>query len=435
MAATPVAGPGRSEPPRRFGPCPRSRAHRDGVPRLKTLFVSPDFKPDPGGIAELYLNLLSRFPPGSVEVSTVRAPAGWRDDFPFPIRRLPFGFRESARLQNVVRWTLRARRHAREAGARLVQVGTLRPAGPIGAWLERLDGLPYVLYAHGKDVLKERRKVGRSAVYRTAARDVLRRASAVVANSRFTADLVRDLARAAGAPEAADRVRVVHPGADPARFHPGDAGVAALRARLGLGGARVALTVGRLESRKGVDRALDAVAALAPELPDLVYVVAGEGPGRAALEARSSAGDLAGRVRFVGYLPDAELPACYRMADVFLLPSRCDGADEVEGFGIALSEASASGLPVIGGRAGGVPEAVIEGETGLLVDPDDPREIAGALRTILSEATLAERFGAAGRAAVQRYFNWDRAAADAWAIAREAAEGRSRAAARRSAAS
>jgi phosphatidylinositol alpha-1,6-mannosyltransferase len=402
---------------------------------LNTLFVSPDFKPDPGGIAELHLNLLTRFPSGSVEVSTVRAPPGWRDDFPFRVRRLPFGFRESSRLQNVARWTLEARRRARAIDARVLQIGTLRPCGPVGAWVQRLDRRPYVLYAHGNDVLKERRKVGRSALYRTTARDVLGRASAVIANSAFTAALVRDLSLAAGAPEAAERVRVVHPGADPARFHPGDAGVAALRARLGLEGARVALTVARLEARKGIDRALEAVAALAATFPDLVYVVVGEGPRRAALEARAGAPDLSGRVHFVGRAADGELPALYRMADVFLLPSRREGAEDVEGFGLALSEASASGLPVIGGRAGGVPEAVLEGETGLLVTPEDPREIAGALRALLADPPLAARLGAGGRAAVQRYFNWDRAAAEAWAIAREAADGRPSVAARRSAAS
>lgn len=402
---------------------------------MRTLFVTPDFKPDPGGIAELYLNLLSRFPPGSVEVSTVRAPAGWRDAFPFPVHRMPFGFRESSRLQNVVRWTLSTRRLARRSEARVLQIGTLRPAGPIGAWVRRLDALPYVLYVHGKDVLKERRKVGRSALYRVAARDVLGQAGAVIANSRFTADLVLDLTRATGAPETGERVRVVHPGADPARFHPGLEGVAALRARLGLEGARVALTVGRLEPRKGIDRTLEAVATLAAEFPELVYVVVGEGTQRAALEARAAAPDLAGRVRFVGHLTDGDLPSCYRLAELFLLPSRHTRGDEVEGFGIALTEASASGLPVIGGRAAGVPEAVIEGQTGLLVDPEDPRAIADAARAILTDATLAARLGAAGREMVQRYLNWDRAAGEAWSVVREVAEARPRPAARRNAAS
>lgn len=387
---------------------------------MRTLFVSPDFKPARGGIAELYSNLLSRFPAESVEVSTVRAPPEWRDDFPFPVLRQPFGFRESSRFQNLLRWAVRLRRLARERSYHAIQIGTLRPAGPIGAWLHRFEGLPYVIYVHGKDVLKEHGKVERSRLYRRSARDVLRRAGAIIANSRFTAELACDLARAAGAPETLERVRVVHPGADPMRFHPGDDGVHELRRRLGLQQERVVLTLARLQPRKGVDRTLEALTTLA-EFPDLVYVVAGSGSMAGELERRAVALGLGGRVRFQDDVADADLPAYYRMADVFLLPSRREPGDEVEGFGIVLSEAGASGIPVVGGRSGGVPEAVIEGETGLLVDPEDPRAIAAALHRLLLDRPLAERLGRGGRVAVERYFNWDRAAAQAWQVVCEVA--------------
>jgi phosphatidylinositol alpha-1,6-mannosyltransferase len=196
----------------------------------------------------------------------------------------------------------------------------------------------------------------------------------------------------------------------------------------------VALSVGRLEPRKGIDGALEAVAALAGEAPDLIYLVVGEGSQRPALEARARRADLAGRVRFVGHVSDDELPAFYRLAEVFLLPGRREEPDEVEGFGIALCEAAASGLPVIGGASGGIPEAMEAGRTGLLVDGRDPRSIAAALLALLADRELAERLGCAGREAVLRYLNWDRAASEAWAIVREAG-GRPRAAASRKAAS
>jgi len=195
------------------------------------------------------------------------------------------------------------------------------------------------------------------------------------------------------------------------------------------------LTVARLEPRKGIDGALEAVASLAGEIPDLVYVVAGDGPQRTALAARAAAPDLAPRVRLLGHVADHELPALYRLAEVFLLAARREGSDDVEGFGIALCEAAASGLPVVGGDSGGVPEAMAAGETGLLVDGRDPREIAGALRALLTDRALAERLGRAGREAVLSYFNWDRAAAEAWSIVREAGGSRPRRAARRNAAS
>ncbi|HEY7530520.1 MAG TPA: glycosyltransferase family 4 protein [Gemmatimonadota bacterium] len=407
---------------------------------LRSLFVTPDFKPDRGGIAELYLNLLLRFPPGSVEVSTVAAPswaraAGWRDDVPFPVRRERFGFREARRLQTVAAWARSARRRVRAGGHAVVQVGTLRPATPIGAWVRRTEGVPFVVYVHGKDVLHETAKVERSRLYRAAARPALGAASAWIANSRFTAGLVAELGAAAGLPDLAERVRVVRPGADPARFRPAggapDAGrslpdaaglrAAELRRRLDLGDRRVALTVARLMPRKGVDRTLEAVAQLAAELPDLVYVVAGDGPQRPELERRASAPDLAGRVRLLGDVEDPDVPALHRLADVFLLPSRREPGDEVEGFGMSLVEASASGLPVIGGRSGGVPEAVREGETGLLVDGDDPRSIAAALRRLLEDPELRRRLGHAGRREVERTLNWDRAAAEAWGVVEDVA--------------
>jgi phosphatidylinositol alpha-1,6-mannosyltransferase len=458
------------------------------VSALRTLFVTPDFKPDRGGIAELYLNLLLRFPRGSVEVSTVAPPAwaraaGWRDDFPFPVRREAFGVREARRLQTVAAWARSARRRVRAGGHGLVQVGTLRPATPVAAWVRRTEGVPFVVYVHGKDVLHETAKVERSRLYRAAARPALAAASAWIANSRFTAGLVGDLAAALGVPAMAERVRVVHPGADPERFRPGgrragapvvpggdgvrgrgsaaspetapgvdDGGEAGVRADVGstgswgaraadrradelcraldLHGKGVALTVARLMPRKGVDRTLEAVAALAPEFPDLVYVVAGDGPQRAELERRAAAPDLAGRVRFTGEVEDADVPALHRLADVFLLPSRREAGDEVEGFGMALVEAGASGLPVIGGRSGGIPEAVVEGETGLLVDGGDPRAIAGALRRLLEDAELARRLGAGGRREVERRLNWERAAAEAWGIVQEVAATTFRAAAR-----
>ncbi|MBA2564610.1 MAG: glycosyltransferase family 4 protein [Gemmatimonadetes bacterium] len=389
---------------------------------MKTLFVSPDFKPAPGGIAELYLNLLLRFPRGAVDVLTVRA-EGWQDEFPFPVERLPMDFRQSSRAIGLTRLTARAEARVRAEAHDLVQIGTLRPAGAVGALIHRLRGVPYLIYVHGKDVLKERAKVDRSRLYRAGARDILTRAGAVIANSRFTAELVQDLARAAGVRGMEQRVRVVHPGADPERFRPGDEGVAELRERHGLEEARVVLTVARLESRKGIDRTLEAISVLGAAFSDLVYVVAGEGPQSEALARRSSAPDLAGRIRFLGHVPDAELPAWYRMAEVFLLPSRRELGDEVEGFGIAALEASASGVPVIGGRSGGVPEAVAEDRTGLLVEPRDPRSIASALRRLLTDTGLAARLGRGGREAVLRHFNWDRAAAEAWDVVEAIAAG------------
>ncbi|HEX4561539.1 MAG TPA: glycosyltransferase family 4 protein, partial [Gemmatimonadales bacterium] len=119
-----------------------------------------------------------------------------------------------------------------------------------------------------------------------------------------------------------------------------------------------------------------------------------------------------------GPVPDAELPALYNAADLYVGASRRHDL-LVEGFGISLVEASASGLAVVGGRSGGVPDAVRDGETGILVDPDEPAAVAAGVNRLLGDEALRKKLGAGGRAAVEQYYNWDRVAKDLIEIDRE----------------
>jgi phosphatidylinositol alpha-1,6-mannosyltransferase len=117
-------------------------------------------------------------------------------------------------------------------------------------------------------------------------------------------------------------------------------------------------------------------------------------------------------VRFVGSVPDADLPALYNLAQACLGVSRRADRSQVEGFGIALAEASACGLPVIAGRSGGLAEVVRDGETGLVVEPDDPDAVAAAVGRVFDDQLLSRRLGQAGRHAVETYYNWDRVIRD-----------------------
>jgi phosphatidylinositol alpha-1,6-mannosyltransferase len=123
-------------------------------------------------------------------------------------------------------------------------------------------------------------------------------------------------------------------------------------------------------------------------------------------------------VRFLGAVPDAELPSVYNAADLYVGVSRFHDL-MAEGFGIALVEASACGLAVVGGRSGGVPDAVREGETGVLVDPEDPAAVAAAVIGLLADPERRARLGAAGRRAVETYYNWDRVVRDVRGIEAE----------------
>ena len=146
--------------------------------------------------------------------------------------------------------------------------------------------------------------------------------------------------------------------------------------------------------------------------------MAGVGPRRAELERLVRELGLGDAVRFLGAVPDADLPGVYAAADLYVGASRRHEL-LVEGFGISLVEASACGIAVVGGRSGGVPDAVRDGETGLLVDPDDPAAVAAGITTLLRDPERRGRMGAAGRRAVETYYNWDRVARDLIAIDRE----------------
>jgi phosphatidylinositol alpha-1,6-mannosyltransferase len=128
-------------------------------------------------------------------------------------------------------------------------------------------------------------------------------------------------------------------------------------------------------------------------------------------------------VRFLGDVGDRELPALYNLASVYVGASRRAGRLGVEGFGISLVEASACGLPVVAGNSGGIPDAVREGETGFLVPPEDPAALADAISRLLADTDLAGRIGAAGRRAVETYYNRDRVIRDLRDIESQAVSG------------
>lgn len=175
--------------------------------------------------------------------------------------------------------------------------------------------------------------------------------------------------------------RVIPNTFEPGPFTPGPYPDGLAR-RYGLEGRRVVLTLGRLaglERRKGFDVMLEALPALAARVPDVAYLIAGDGPDRPRLEAKARALGVADRVVFTGYVDEAEKPDHYRLADVFAMPSRG------EGFGIVLLEAMACGVPVVASTADGSFEAVREGELGPAVDPADTNGVLEAVVDALDQ--------------------------------------------------
>jgi phosphatidyl-myo-inositol dimannoside synthase len=166
--------------------------------------------------------------------------------------------------------------------------------------------------------------------------------------------------------------------------------------------------VARLTLRKGQDKIIRALPWVAREFPDVRFLVVGTGPDRERLEALAHRKQVADRVIFAGEVPPDVLPHYFRAGDVFAMPCRTRKLGlEVEGFGLAFLEASAVGRPAVAGDSGGAPEAVVHGETGLVVDGGEVDEVAEAISELLSDAEKADKLGAAGADRVHRDFTWE----------------------------
>ncbi len=165
------------------------------------------------------------------------------------------------------------------------------------------------------------------------------------------------------------------------------------------------LFVGRLVERKGVTHLIEAVRRLPPDSRPRLTVI-GDGPERTSLEAQIARDGLSGRVTVRGRVSEAELKDAYASSDVLVLPSILDARGDTEGLGVVLLEAMSYGVPVIGSNLGGITDIVRDGETGLLVPPGDPLQLAAALQRLASDRDLATRLGEAGRKHVAAAFGW-----------------------------
>ena len=286
---------------------------------------------------------------------------------------------------------------AARLGTDKILFGTPWPLALLGPRL-RSAGLRYSAIIHGAELLVP----GAVPVVRKRLARALSEADLLLPVSDYTASATVRLlenAHLVVPPMARLRARV-----DLSRFRP-DVDAVPLRARLGLGpDAKVILSFGRLVERKGVHRMIEAMPEITRRVPEAIYVVGGTGPEEKRL--RRLAGKTGARVVFAGRVPDADAPALYATADAFALPvvDRWFGL-EIEGLGVVLLEAEACGTPCVTGRSGGTPEAVIDGETGYVVDATDHSQLVERTVALLTDPAAAERMGLAGRRHVAANFS------------------------------
>ena len=348
------------------------------------LILTPDFPPRAGGIQTLVYQLASSFERYRPHVITLGMgnERGFDQIQPFRIDRVRTraGFRKAAIAALNVRGIEHAlrRRPTAVLSAHIV-------TGPAAIAVRRLLGVPAVQYVHAYELNRRPTLGGR----------VVTRVDATIAVSRHTQSLVLEL----GAQP--DSVHIVHPGVDPPPVEK-----ASIR-----NGDRAIVVVARLNERyKGHDVLLRALPLIRSRVPDAHLDVVGDGVLRGQLESLAGGLGMSEAVTFHGWVSDEERNAIMRRASVFAMLSRIDALGSGEGFGIVYVEAGALGLPVVAGNVAGALDAVVDGQTGILVDPNDHVAAGDAVAALLLESELAQRMGAAGREHASS-FSWQRAAA------------------------
>lgn len=377
-----------------------------------SLLLSYDFPPHGGGIARMMGELARRFPPQSLIVSTGRAAGDAASDarLPQPVDRAPIRAERLRTLHGLALWSWRAGGLARRYAPGFTWCGNLKPAAYPARWLNARYGVPYGVVVYGTDLLLLDANIRRSALKRSTTRLLLGGASVIVAISAWTAEWCRNVLGTLDLPADGGHIRTVPLGTDPGHFRPG-VDARPIRQRYGLDGGPWLLTVARLEGHKGIDTTIRALPAIRARIPGARYMIAGAGPRRSSFEQTTAELGLGDVVKFLGPVPDEDLPAVYNAADVYVGASRVYEL-MAEGFGISIVEASACGIAVVGGRSGGIPDAVREGETGILVNPDLPEAIAAGVVQLLENDDLRRRYGANGRRAAETFYNWERVGRD-----------------------
>lgn len=365
----------------------------------KILCITNDFGPRAGGIETFIIGLIERLPKNSVIVYTSSQNGSepfdekWNRDFGVEVVR-----DKSKILLPTLRTSKSVRSLLSTRGITTVFFGAAAPLGLMAKGLRKSGATRIVAITHGHEVWWAKvwpfswamKRIGKSVDYLTYLGD-------------FTMKAV------SGALTKSSKMKMVQlaPGIDTEHFSPSKTNPR-IRRELGLSEKKIIVSVGRLVHRKGQDFLIGALPEISKVIPDVHLLLVGEGPYRAELEKMAEKLSVRHLITFIGRVQYSELPEYICAGDIFAMPSRSRLAGlEVEGLGIVYLEASACGLPVIGGLSGGAPDAVLEGETGFSVDGKSSEAIAAAAIHLLSNPEYAEKLGAQGRDWIVDKWRWE----------------------------
>jgi phosphatidylinositol alpha-1,6-mannosyltransferase len=365
----------------------------------KILCITNDFGPRAGGIETFVIGLIERLPKGYVTVYTSQQgdthlyDQGWFDQFGVTVIR-----DRSKILLPTPRVARAVQKLIAKENIKVVFFGAAAPLAIMARGLRKVGARKIISLTHGHEVWWAKlwpfklaiRFIGNSVDHLTYLGDFTRDQISLSLSARARSAMVK-----------------IAPGIDTSHFAP-QATAAQLRQSLGITNKKVIVSVGRLVHRKGQDILISALPEILQHHPDAHILMVGEGPYRSELEKLVSKLAVEESITFIGRVQYADLPRYISTGDIFAMPSRSRLAGlEVEGLGIVYLEASACGLPVIAGKSGGAPDAVIEGETGITVDGKSSKDVAKALITLLDDPIKAKAMGMRGREWIDSNWRWD----------------------------
>ena len=352
----------------------------------KTLLITLEFPPNIGGVGQYYWNLVRALPVGSVMILAHADDTSEEIEQGVLVRRTPFVFK--IRFFHWIKVFFEVYRVIQREKIETLWIGHVLPLGYIGILCKIILGMPYTVFCHGMDVARPLVRFRK----RILAGWILKAATLVIANSNFT----RTIIEAYGVDE--KKIFALHPSIQSAEL--------AVAPDTPTPHSFFILTVCRLVERKGVEFSLRAFAKIAHTYKNFTYIIAGEGDDKIRLEKIARDLGLADRIFFQGAVKNkAELAALYSACSVFIMLPFEPYEGDVESFGMAYLEANLFGKPVVGTWSGGVLEAIINNQTGILVPPQNVDQAAFALKRLLGDSRFAQKLGCAGRERVLRHFS------------------------------
>ena len=362
------------------------------------LFVTNDFGPRAGGIETFIIGLIERRPVGqtivytSAQANSEQYDADWLAQYGVRVIR-----DRSKILLPTPRVAFHLKKIIRKEGITTAAFGAAAPLGLLSAGMKRAGVVRTVALTHGHEVWWA--KVFPFNL-------LLRRIGSTVDVLTYLGEFTRSaISKGLTAKAQASMVKIA-PGIDVEHFIPTDATV--LRNSLGLSDKKVIVSVGRLVHRKGQDYLIEAMPEILKSIPQAHLLLVGEGPYREHLQTLVKKHNLEASVTFIGRIQYKDLPTYICVGDIFAMPSRSRLMGlEVEGLGIVYLEASSCGLPVLAGDSGGAPDALVQNETGLVVDGTDDQQIATAAIKLLTDIELSKKMGLAGRQWIIDNWRWE----------------------------